>query len=152
MRWRRFRRETRVMATGGRLQRTLEKYVLNPPNKLLLRLGVAPRAFALLETTGRRSGRARLTPVGNGLDGSVFWIVSEHGERCDYVKNLMSDPKVRVKVGRRWYGGTAAVVADDNAYRRRRTLDAENGIVGRADGVIFRASASKPVTVRVDLE
>ncbi|HEX6395586.1 MAG TPA: nitroreductase/quinone reductase family protein [Acidimicrobiales bacterium] len=140
------------MATGGRLQRTLEKYVLNPPNKLLLRLGVAPRAFALLETTGRRSGRARLTPVGNGLDGSVFWIVSEHGERCDYVKNLMSDPKVRVKVGRRWYGGTAAVVADDNAYRRRRTLDAENGIVGRADGVIFRASASKPVTVRVDLE
>lgn len=139
------------MASGGRFQRTLEKFVFNPPNRLLLRLGIAPRAFALLETTGRHSGRPRLTPVGNGLDGSVFWIVSEHGDGCDYVKNLRADPKVRVKVGRRWYDGTAAVVADDDGYSRRRTLDRKNGIVGRADGVIFRASASQPVTVRVDL-
>ena len=140
------------MASGGRLQRTLEKFVFNPPNKLLLRLGIAPRAFALLETTGRHSGRPRLTPVGNGLDGTVFWIVSEHGDRCDYVKNLLADPKVRVRVGRHWYSGAASVVADDNAYARRRTLDRKNGIVGRADGVIFRASASHPVTVRIDLE
>ena len=139
------------MATGGRLQRTLEKYLFNPPNRLLLRLGLAPRAFALLETKGRLSGETRLTPVGNGLDGSVFWIVSEHGTRCDYVKNLVGDPKVRVKVGRRWYSGTASVIQDDDAYGRRRDLDRKNGIVGRADGVIFRASASEPVTVRVVL-
>lgn len=139
------------MAAGGRLQRTLEKYALNPPNKLMLRLGVAPRAFALLETTGRRSGRPRLTPVGNGLEGSVFWIVSEHGERCDYVKNLLADPKVRVRVGRRWYSGKASLVRDDDSFARRRDLDRRNGLVGRADGVIFRASASKPLTVRVDL-
>jgi len=139
------------MATGGRLQRTLEKYLFNPPNRLLLRLGLAPRAFALLETKGRLSGETRLTPVGNGLDGSVFWIVSEHGTRCDYVKNLIADPMVRVKVGRRWYSGTASVIHDDDAFGRRRELDRKNGIVGRADGVIFRASASEPVTVRVDL-
>src|SRR5690348_12584232 len=123
------------MATGGRLQRTLEKYLFNPPNRFLLRLGLAPRAFALLETKGRLSGETRLTPVGNGLDGSVFWIVSEHGTRCDYVKNLMADPKVRVKVGRRWYSGTASVTQDDDAFGRRRDLDRKNGIVGRADGV-----------------
>ena len=142
----------RVMASGGRFQRTLEKFVLNPPNKLLLRLGISPRAFALLETTGRHTGRPRLTPVGNGLDGSLFWIVSEHGDRCDYVKNLIAEPRVRVRVGRRWYSGTASVVADDDAYSRRRALDRKNGIVGRADGVIFRASASQPATVRVDLD
>jgi deazaflavin-dependent oxidoreductase (nitroreductase family) len=139
------------MATGGRLQRTLEKYLFNPPNRLLLRLGVAPRAFALLETKGRVTGETRLIPVGNGLDGSVFWIVSEHGTRCDYVKNLMADPKVRVKVGRRWYSGTASLIQDDDAFGRRRDLDRKNGIVGRVDGVIFRASASEPVTVRIDL-
>jgi F420H(2)-dependent quinone reductase len=37
-----------------------------------LRVGHAPRAFALLETTGRRSGLARHTPVGNGLAGDTF--------------------------------------------------------------------------------
>ena len=140
------------MATGGRVQRRLEKYLFNPPNRLLLRLGLAPKAFALIETTGRRTGEPRLTPVGNGLDGSVFWIVAEHGDRCDYVKNLIADPKVRVKVGRQWYGGTASVVADDrDPLSRRRTLDRKNGLVGRADGVIFRASASEPRTIRVDL-
>lgn len=74
------------MASGGRFQRTLEKFVFNPPNRLLLRLGIAPRAFALLETTGRRTGRPRLSPVGSGLEGNVFWIVSEHGDRCDYMR------------------------------------------------------------------
>lgn len=139
------------MATGGRVQRLLEKYLFNPPNRLLLRLGVAPRAFALLETTGRRTGEARLTPVGNGLDGSTFWIVAEHGSRCDYVKNLIANPKVRVKVGRRWHSGTASVVADDDPLARRRTLDRKNGLIGRADGVIFQASASEPRTIRIDL-
>lgn len=141
-----------AVASGGRLQRRLEKYVFNPPNKLLLRLGVAPKAFALLETKGRRTGAARVTPVGNGLDGSVFWIVAEHGIRCDYLKNLLADPNVRVKVGRRWRNGTAAVVDDDDGFARRRGLDRKNGLIGRADGVIFRASASEPVTIRVDLK
>ena len=129
----------------------LEKYLLNPPNKLALRLGIAPKAFALLETKGRRTGVLRYTAVGNGLDGSVFWLVAEHGQRCDYVKNLVADPNIRVKVRRRWYNGTATVLTDDDALARRQLLDQSNGLVGRADGVIFRASASKPLTIRVDL-
>jgi deazaflavin-dependent oxidoreductase (nitroreductase family) len=129
----------------------LEKYVLNPPNRLFLRLGLGPKAFALLETKGRRTGLPRLTPIGNGLDGSIFWIVAEHGDRCDYVKNLIADPMVRVKVGRRWYTGTASLVADDDSFGRRRHLDRKNGLIGRADGVIFKASASEPRTIRVDL-
>lgn len=139
------------MATGGRFQQKLEKFVFNPPNRLLLRLGIAPRAFALLETTGRRTGKARLTPVGNGLDGSHFWIVAEHGTSCAYVKNLIAEPKVRVKIGRRWYPGTASLVTDDDPFGRRRLLDRKNGVLGRADGIIFRASASDPATIRVDL-
>ena len=139
------------MANGGRLQRRLEKYVFNPPNKLALRLGIAPRAFALLETTGRRSGQPRRTAIGNGLYGSEFWLVAEHGADCDYVKNLLADPSVRVKVRRRWYSGTATVLRDDDSFARRRGLDLRNGVVGRADGVIFRASASEPLTIRIDL-
>jgi len=140
------------MAKGGNLQRTLEKYLFNPLMRVGLRLGIAPRAFALLETTGRRSGLSRLTPIGNGLDGSTFWIVSEHGLRCDYVKNLIANPNVRVKVGRTWHQGTASLVPDDDPLARRRRIDVGNGPIGRADGVIFRASVSQPVTVRIDLD
>ncbi|MGC2655388.1 MAG: nitroreductase/quinone reductase family protein [Mycobacterium sp.] len=132
------------MASGGRLQRRLERYAFNPSVRLALRLGIAPRAFALLETNGRRSGRQRLTPVGNGLDGDVFWVVSEHGKGCDYIKNLIANPNARVKVGRRWYSGTATVADNDDAFARRRRIDKSNGVIGLADGVIFRASAQCP--------
>jgi deazaflavin-dependent oxidoreductase (nitroreductase family) len=139
------------VATGGVVQRRLEKYLFNPFTRLLLRAGIAPRAFALLETTGRRSGRRRLTPVGNGLDGETFWLVAEHGERCSYVKNLVADPSVRVKVGRTWHAGIAHLVEDDDSVARRRKIDRANGLIGRADGVIFRASSSHPRSIRIDL-
>jgi hypothetical protein len=48
------------------------KHLANPPLRALHRLGLAPRAFAVLETTRPLTGM-RLAPVGNGLDGDVFW-------------------------------------------------------------------------------
>jgi deazaflavin-dependent oxidoreductase (nitroreductase family) len=105
-----------------------------------------------LETTGRRSGQPRTTPVGNGLDGDVFWLVSEHGRRSSYVKNVLANPRVRVRIGRQWYSGSAAIIDHDDAAARRRRIDHANGLIGRVDGVVFRASASAPVTVRIDLD
>ena len=37
-----------------------------------LRLGIGAHSTALLETTGRSTGRRRVTPVTNGLDGDRF--------------------------------------------------------------------------------
>ncbi len=48
-----------------------------------LRRGVAPKAFALLETTGRRSRLPRHTPVGNSLVDGNFWLIAFHGEQAD---------------------------------------------------------------------
>ncbi|MGO9294452.1 MAG: nitroreductase/quinone reductase family protein [Streptosporangiaceae bacterium] len=67
--------------------------------RFLLLHGFAPRAFALLETTGRRTGIRRCTPVGNGLAGNTFWLVAAHGTQADYVRNLQANPQVRVKAG-----------------------------------------------------
>jgi hypothetical protein len=48
-----------------RLVHQLQKYVLNPPIRLLFALGIAPPGYALLETIGRKSGKPRRTPVGD---------------------------------------------------------------------------------------
>jgi hypothetical protein len=58
-----------------------------------LRAGAAPRAFALLETTGRRTGLARHTPVGNGLDGDTFWLVAAHGPRTGRARAFGGGPR-----------------------------------------------------------
>ena len=136
---------------GGRAQRWIEKNIFNPVSRLGLRLGLAPKHFALLETTGRKTGRRRQTPVGGAMLGSAFWVVAEHGTGCNYVKNLLADPAVRVKVRRSWYAGRATVVYDDDPMARHRQIAAANGWVGRADGLFFHAAATTPISIRIDL-
>jgi len=114
--------------------------------RLALRAGVAPRAFALLETTGRRTGLARHTPVGNGLDGDTFWLVAAHGAQADYVRNLQAQPRVRVKAGGSWRSGTAVVLPGDDVAARSRALPYQ------WDAAVGRLMASAPLSVRIDLD
>ncbi|MGI5394331.1 nitroreductase/quinone reductase family protein [Streptomyces sp. CA-251251] len=104
-------------------------------------------AQTLLETTGRVSGRPRRTPVGGRRVGGSFWLVSEFGERSQYVRNLRADPRVRVRVRGRWYTGTAHVLPDDDPVARLRLLPRFNSLAVRAMGV-----GPGLLTVRVDLE
>ncbi len=138
-----------------RLVRALQRYVLNPPIKLLFRLGLVPPGYALLETIGRRSGLPRQTPVGDGLIGDTFWIVAEHGLRAAYVHNLQADPHVRVQVrrGRRtvWRTGIAQVLPDDDPRERQRQL-ARTSLNRRLNAFVVRAAGTELATVRIDLD
>jgi deazaflavin-dependent oxidoreductase (nitroreductase family) len=96
--------------------------VVNPVVRRLAQRGLVGGAVALLETKGRKSGQPRVVPVGNGLRGNEFWIVTEHGWAAAYVKNIQADPHVRVKVGRRWRSGTATILTDDDPHERMRLL------------------------------
>ena len=138
-----------------RVVHALQKYLLNPPIKAALRVGMAPPGYALLETTGRKSGQPRRTPVGNGLEGSTFWIVTEHGRRAGYVRNLQADPRVRVKVRRglsyTWVSGTARVLEGDDPRARQREISRGHPL--RAlNAVAVRTFGTELLTVRIDLD
>jgi deazaflavin-dependent oxidoreductase (nitroreductase family) len=141
---------------SARLARFVERYLLNPQMRVGLALGLAPRAFALLETIGRRSGKPRRTPVGNGLLGDTFWLVSEHGRGAGYVRNLEANPRVRVKIGRRWRAGSARVLPRDDPYARLELVASALGTMRRLDAAILRSFVrwlgTEPVTVRIDLD
>lgn len=117
-----------------------------------LRVGLAPGTYVLLETTGRRTGQLRVTPVAGSLDGDTYWLVAEHGADAAYVKNLTAQPRVRVLVRRQWRSGRATSLPNDDALARRKWIDRRNGAVGRVDGIFFRAFMSSPMTVRIDLD
>ena len=86
-----------------RLITKLQVKLLNPPVKALAAHGLVP-TVALLETTGRKSGQPRRTPVSKGLDRATdtFWIVAEQGSKSAYVRNIEANPRVRLRIGRRW--------------------------------------------------
>src|SRR5690606_38813255 len=100
------------------LSAALATHVVNPVMRPLIRRGFFPSVWTLLETTGRRSGEPRTTPVGYAREGDTVWVVAERGRASAYVKNLLADPQVRVLLDRRWRTGRATPVDDDDALAR----------------------------------
>jgi deazaflavin-dependent oxidoreductase (nitroreductase family) len=141
-------------ARKRRIVHALQVRCLNRPIAALLQRGIVLPGYALLETTGRRSGLPRRTPVGDGRVGDAFWIVAEHGRAAGYVRNLEADPQVRVLVreGRHavWRSGTAAVLADDDAQARQRWL-ARTSPARAVNALAVRAMGTELTTVRIDL-
>jgi deazaflavin-dependent oxidoreductase (nitroreductase family) len=146
---------TRAGASGLRHGVTdrLQRSVINPLDKLAFALRIPPPGDALLETTGRRTGRPRVTPVCDGLQGDTFWIVAQQGRRADYVQNIDANPRVRVKgsLSRTgWRAGTAHVL-DDDPEERVRILSHSNSW-RRACLQASSAMAASPLTIRIDLD
>ncbi|MDT5387066.1 MAG: hypothetical protein QOE04_707 [Mycobacterium sp.] len=98
----------------------------------------------LLETTGRKSGEPRRTPLGGKVVGNQFWFVSEFGDQSQYVRNIQANPRVRVRLRGKWRGGTAHLVPDDDPHARLRSLPQFNSFGVRTFGTNL-------LTVRVDL-
>ena len=119
---------------------------MNPAVRAAARAGLPLPGYVLLETTGRRSGQPRQVPVGKALEGNTLWIVAEHGLRAAYVRNSQANPRVRVRIGRRWRTGTAQVLPDDDWRERQRRIP------NRANSAVVRAMGTEHVTVRVDLD
>jgi hypothetical protein len=62
------------------------------------------------------------------------------------VKNIEADPRVRVKVGRTWFTGTAHILEDDDPRERLRWL-------GRtANDAAVRLVGTEHLVIRVDLD
>lgn len=145
----------RVRRRLRRVSRTLDDHAVKPVMRLMLRGGIAPKAFALLETTGRRSGLPRQTPVGNGLIGDTFWLIAARGRKAHYVANLRAHPAVRVRIGRRWLTGVAQVLPGDDPDRRLADILAHSGWLRRWDARILASSAhhhhDEPRVVRISI-
>ncbi|MFJ5610064.1 nitroreductase/quinone reductase family protein [Streptomyces sp. NPDC093221] len=119
-----------------------QRWVVNPVAR---RTAAFTPGAAVVETTGRVSGKPRRTPVGGALEGTTFWWVSEFGRQSQYVRNIEADPRVRVQIKGKWHAGTAALVDDDDPRERLKRLPKFNSAAVRAFGTNL-------LTMRVDLD
>jgi deazaflavin-dependent oxidoreductase (nitroreductase family) len=113
--------------------------------------GLLDRSTALLETIGRKSGQPRVTPVTNGLDGEVFWIVTEHGRRANYVRNIEANARVRVKADGKWRAGTARILDGEDPQARLDWI-VERNPRARANAGIVRKDATELLVIQIDLD
>jgi deazaflavin-dependent oxidoreductase (nitroreductase family) len=78
----------------------LHRAGLQSPLGPLLRRG-AGQEYLVLETTGRRSGERRTTPLSFTRDGDGFVLIASNGgarRSPDWFRNLEADPDVTVEV------------------------------------------------------
>jgi deazaflavin-dependent oxidoreductase (nitroreductase family) len=138
-----------------RIVHALQKYVLNLPIKLLFAINVAPPGYALLETIGRTTGKARTTPVGDGWIGYQFWLVAELGAKAGYVRNIVANPNVRLKLRHgilaRWHTGKAQLLPDDDPRERQRWLAGRRPSTA-VNTAAVRLFGTELLTVRIDLD
>ncbi|WP_062887222.1 nitroreductase family deazaflavin-dependent oxidoreductase [Mycobacterium avium] len=125
------------MGLKRRVVHRVQRLLVNPVGRQL--------PMTMLETTGRKSGKPRRTAVGGRVVDNQFWMVSEHGEHSDYVRNIKANPAVRVRVGGRWRTGTARLLPDDDPVQRLGNLP-------RLNSAMVRLMGSDLLTIRVDLD
>jgi deazaflavin-dependent oxidoreductase (nitroreductase family) len=70
------------------------------------------RLVLLLTTTGRKSGLPRVTPLQYEEIDGVFYIGSARGQKADWYKNLLVNPRVQLRVKNRRFAGLAETSTD----------------------------------------
>ena len=84
-------------------------------------------------------------PIGNGLRGDTFWIVTEHGYHADYVRNIQPDPRVRVSA-------RALEVGDGVSSPRRGPYARLRALRRPLNDAMLLAVGTEQLVVRVDLD
>ena len=78
--------------------------------------------YCYLTTTGRVSGEPREIEIWFALEGSSLYMLSGGGNRSHWVRNLMRDPRVIVRIGDSSFDGRARIVTDPGEDARAREL------------------------------
>jgi len=93
--------------------------------------------FLYLTTTGRRTGLAREIEIWFTERGDRYYLIAEHRERADWVRNLQAQPRVHVRLGDRQFDATARVVDDAREPELASAVKAlSDAKYGWSDGLI----------------
>jgi deazaflavin-dependent oxidoreductase (nitroreductase family) len=102
-----------------------------------------------LTTTGRRSGRAHEIEIWFVVWGSRLYVMAGGGHEADWVRNLVADPRVVLRLGDDDVSATGSLVDDPGHEERVRRLMAAK-YQGWQPGQPLSAWAQTALVVAVD--
>ncbi len=98
--------------------------------------------FLYLTTTGRRTGLPRKIEIWFTRWEGCFYIISEHGDKAQWVQNLQADARATWSVDAASYRGRARILRPDvDADLNRAIQDLSRQKYGWGDGLIVELTS-----------
>jgi deazaflavin-dependent oxidoreductase (nitroreductase family) len=140
---------------------------IQPPNKkfseayrkfLYLPMG---RLVLLLTTTGRKTGNLHTIGLQYEFINGRYYVGAADGERADWYRNILKEPRVKIQVGKHRYEAIAIAetetekASDFLQYRLKkhplmiRAIMRMDGFKGRIEGDAIRQYAAKIKVVTI---
>jgi len=112
-----------------------------------LLLGLAKEDYCYLTTTGRVTGKPHQIEIWFGAqNASIYLMAGDHGS--DWVKNLLKDPNVTVRIAQRTFTGIARIVKNEREEMTARKLLADKYKERESDGSLSEwARTALPVAI-----
>jgi deazaflavin-dependent oxidoreductase (nitroreductase family) len=85
----------------------------------------AKEDYCYLTTKGRKTGKPHEIEIWFGIHENSLYLLSGGGEEADWVKNLLADSNVTVRLKKQTFNAIARVVKDKDEERKARYLLAE---------------------------
>lgn len=131
---------------------SLWKFLKLPP-QFLYAVGLGPiygRLILLLTTTGRKSGKSRVTPLQyEEINGDIY-IASGRGTKADWYRNIVANPNVSIRVKSRQFKGTADPTTDPK--RIADFLEIRTQRRPRMMGILLQREGVSQNPTRIELE
>lgn len=128
-------------------------------HRVLYAVGLGPlvgKIVLLLTTTGRKSGKKRVTPLQYEEIEGLYYLGAARGLKADWVRNIQACPDVEVRVGAKHFYGFAKVVTDPAQFadfmevRLKRHPRMIGLLMERAHGLPRRPSREQLEQLAVD--
>ncbi len=107
--------------------------------------------YCYLTTTGRVTGKPHEIEIWFGLNAHTLYLLSEGREKSDWVKNLLKDPAVKIRLAKQRFTATARLVTDEQEEMMARKMLASKYQQWRV-GQKFSHWARTALVVGIDLE
>jgi deazaflavin-dependent oxidoreductase (nitroreductase family) len=108
---------------------------------------LAKEDYCYLTTTGRVTGKPHEIEIWFGVQNSSIYMLSGGG-KSDWVKNLLKDPNVTVRIAKQNFTGTARIVKNEQEEMMARNMLADKYKEREADGSLSEwALTALPVAI-----
>jgi len=90
--------------------------------------------YCYLTTTGRVTGNPHEIEIWFGLNDTMLYLMSGGMDKSDWVKNLIKNPEVTVRIVKQTFSATARLVKDEQEEMLARTMLADKYKERESDG------------------